>query len=248
MFFDNKTLNKNIPVPLYYQLKELLLKEIKSHKYVENDPIPTELELSEYFEISRPTVRQAISELVSEGYLYRVKGKGTFLAKPKIYQQFTQVIDSFNEEMRKKGLLPKTEVLELKIISATEKEAEMLNLKEGSKVTKLKRLRYANDEPILVVSTYIPYDLCAGLENISFERESLYKLFEDKGLYIERVKRIFEARNASASDAQLLGVEVGDAIHYFETVAYLNNDVPIEYSASKYRGDRNKFIVEIKKQ
>lgn len=81
MILDTKKLNKNIPIPLYYQLKELLPEDIKINKYSPGDPIPTEFELSEHFKISRPTVWQAISEPVNERYLYRVKGKGTFEAR-----------------------------------------------------------------------------------------------------------------------------------------------------------------------
>ena len=114
LFGGNKTLNKNIPIPLYYQLKTILLEYIREeHKDLEK-PIPTEVEISEYFGISRPTVRQAINELVVEGYLYRVKAKGTFVSKPKISQDFLLTLDSFNNEMRKKGLVPSTKILERK--------------------------------------------------------------------------------------------------------------------------------------
>lgn len=245
MIFDRKTLNKNVPIPLYYQLKELILEDINSNKYLEGDAIPTEIEISNHFGISRPTVRQAINELVNEGYLYRVKGKGTFLSKPKIYQEFTQVIDSFNEEMKKKGLLPRTKVIEFHTEPAPEHAAQMLNLKEGSKVHLLKRLRFADNEPILIVNTYIPFDMFPELIDINFEKESLYKILAERNLVIKRVRRTFEARKANENDAKLLEIDKDDPIHYFETIAYLSSNTPIEYSISRYRGDRNKFVVEI---
>ena len=77
-------INRNIPIPLYFQLKTLILDEIKSGNYKVGSLIPTEKEFSDYFLISRTTVRQAITELVQEGWLYRVKSKGTFVAQPKI--------------------------------------------------------------------------------------------------------------------------------------------------------------------
>jgi GntR family transcriptional regulator len=147
----NKSLNKNIPIPLYYQLKTILLEYIREHHSDVEEPIPTEVEISEYFGISRPTVRQAINELVVEGYLYRVKAKGTFIAKPKISQDFLLTLDSFNNEMRKKGLVPSTKILQREVIKCDEKVANVLKLEPGSDVIKLTRLRSANNEPIVFV-------------------------------------------------------------------------------------------------
>lgn len=118
---SNRSLNKNIPIPLYYQLKTILLEYIREQHPDVDEPIPTEVEISEYFGISRPTVRQAINELVVEGYLYRIKAKGTFLAKPKITQDFLLTLDSFNNEMRKRGLYPPRRSFSGKWKNATKK-------------------------------------------------------------------------------------------------------------------------------
>ena len=122
------------------------------------------MEISEYFGISRPTVRQAINELVVEGYLYRVKAKGTFVSKPKITQDFLQTLDSFNNEMRKKGLVPSTKILEREIVKSDEKVAKTLDLEPGTDVIKLTRLRFADDEPIVFVITYTLQCLPCGHE------------------------------------------------------------------------------------
>ena len=114
MLNDKSKINKNTPVPLYFQLKTLILDEIKSGRYKVGDAIPTEKELSEMFEISRTTVRQAVMELVQEGWLYREKSKGTFVAQPKIRQDFIQKIESFNDQITRSGMTPSTEVLALK--------------------------------------------------------------------------------------------------------------------------------------
>lgn len=100
--FDHQ-LDKNIPVPLYYQLKTLLEEYIEKEHSSYEEPIPTEMEISEAFGISRPTVRQAINSLVVEGRLYRKKSKGTFVTRPKIHQNFLESIQSFNEEMEEKA-------------------------------------------------------------------------------------------------------------------------------------------------
>ncbi len=244
----NRTLNKNIPIPLYYQLKEILLEYIKNHHTDFENPIPPEVELSEHFGISRPTARQAINELVVEGYLYRVKGKGTFIAKPKIKQDFLHVLDNFNNEMKKKGLTPSTKVLDLKIIKSDEKVSTALNIALGSDVIQLIRVRCADKEPIVFVTTYLPKDKCIGILKENMNTESLYKLLEEKyGLVIARATRTLETILAGEYEARLLQVEKGAPIQFFESIAYLSDDTAIEYSLAKYRGDRNKFTFELKR-
>ena len=104
-------MDRNIPVPLYYQLKQFMISQIEQNVLKEGDPVPSEEELCHILNVSRATIRQAFSELVAEGHLKRMKAKGTFIAKPKIEGEFFQTIESFNDEMRKKGLVPSTKVI-----------------------------------------------------------------------------------------------------------------------------------------
>ncbi|NLU35644.1 MAG: GntR family transcriptional regulator [Clostridiales bacterium] len=248
-YFKNKTLNKNIPIPLYYQLKEILLEYIKEYHKDEELPIPTEKELSEHFQISRPTVRQAINELVVEGYLYRKKAKGTFVSKPKIRQDFLLILDSFENEMKKKGLKPSTKLLNIEVTRSDEKVSKALNIPLGSEVVKLTRLRFANDEPIVLVVTYLPHDKCKGIMDKDLEKESMYDILEkDFGYNIARATRTLESIVAGEYEAKLLDIKKGAPIQYFESVAYLTDNTPIEYSLAKYRGDRNKFSFELKRE
>jgi GntR family transcriptional regulator len=245
MIFD-KILNKENPTPLYYQLKEILLEYIPNHR--QDSPIPTELELSHHFGISRPTVRQAISELVTEGYLYRIKGKGTFVARPKIHQEFLRVLDSFNNEIAKKDLKPSTKVLGMKVIECDKDISKALNIAVGSKVIKLKRLRFVNDEPIVIVTTYLPFNKCNLILEKDFEKESLYTVLEkDCGYILSKAVRELEAILAGEYEASLLKIEEGAPIQFIKSVTYLSDNTPIEYSFAKYRGDRNKFTFEMKR-
>jgi len=247
LFFQSKKLNRNIPVPLYYQLKQLLLNEINTGNLKEHDCLPTEIELSSCFSISRPTVRQAIYELVNEGYLSRQKGKGTFVTKPKFNQEIVHVIEDFNEGMLRKGIQPKTTVLGLQVIGTDDELIQALEIESGAKVIELSRLRYANGEPIVLVTTYIPYALCPEILNVDLKENSMYKTFEKYNLYIKKVRRVFEAQKATKADALLLGIKEDDPLMYFETKASLENGSIIEYSKCRYRGDRNTFIVELTK-
>lgn len=96
---EGKRLDKDVPIPLYFQLEKLILEEIECGNYPVGSTIPTEKELSEIFNISRTTVRQAISDLVREEHLYRIKSKGTFVSHPKLNQGFIQSIRSFNDDV-----------------------------------------------------------------------------------------------------------------------------------------------------
>ncbi len=244
----NKSINKNIPIPLYYQLKTILLEYIKEQHPDMETPIPAEVEISENFGISRPTVRQAINELVVEGYLCRIKAKGTFISKPKINQDFLLVLDSFNKEMLKKGLNPSTKVIDMKTVESDEKVSKALKLQIGSRVIELSRLRFANEEPIVFVTTYLPYALCQSILEKNLEADSLYELLEKEcRLVISRAERSLESILAGEFEAVLLQIEKGAPIQYFESVAYLSNGTPVEYSLAKYRGDRNKFTFELKR-
>lgn len=247
MQLNNKALNREIPIPLYYQLKEILLEGIQHTE--KGNPFPTELELCKHFDVSRPTVRQAINELVIEGYLRRIKGKGTFIAEPKIKQDFLTVLKSFSEEMQEKGLIPETKILEFKRTKADEKISEALNVSSGNDVVQLTRVRSANKKPIVYVTTFLSITKVPDILSKDLEHESLYKILErDYGYTIARAVRTLEARIAGTSEAKLLKIAKGDAIQFIETVAYLSDGSPIEYSLAQYRGDRNSFTFELKRQ
>ena len=248
MILEKTKIKRDIPIPLYYQLKNIILDHINSGKIKQNDMIPTELEFSLAYNISRTTVRQAIIELVYDGYLYRIKGKGTFVSKPKIEQDFIKQLESYNTEMEKKGLTPRTKLLDISVIETTAEDIlNSLNLKQDSKVIKIVRLRYANDEPIVIVETYLPYDLCSFLFEHDLEKDSLYYILSlEPNTKIVRAVRTVEAILAGENESDFLNIAIGAPVQFFSFIAFNNTDVPIEYSKSSYRGDRNKFTVEVK--
>ncbi len=239
-------LDKNIPVPLYYQLKKLLIDEITNNRLKLGDSIPTEAEFSEYLGISRPTIRQALSELVSEGYLQRLKGKGTFVSKPKIDERFFQHLQSFNNEMQQKGLNPSTQVLDLKVIKGIAGICEKLNIDVEDELVYLRRVRYADEEPVVYLETYLPYKYCKGIVEEDFVHNSLYSLMEEKyNIKIFKVVRKIEAVNADEQVAKLLHIKKNQALCLVKTTAYTEENIPSEYSIARYRGDRNQFSVEL---
>ncbi|MGI5885039.1 MAG: GntR family transcriptional regulator [Candidatus Spyradocola sp.] len=242
------TLHKDIPVPLYYQLKLQILADIKEGRLRVGDMLPPECELCKKMGVSRPTVRQAMNELVTEGHLTRCKGKGTFVSEPSVRPvdaRFFQGLQSFNEEMLQKGLLPSTRVLALEMVTDREDIATALRVTEDKRFLHLSRLRSANGQPLVVVDTWLPYGRFRGLMDEDFSVKSLYALMEQKyNVRVDRATRQFEAASVSPEDAALLGMDAGRAVCRVYTLAYAKNQ-PVEYSIARYRGDRNIFTVEL---
>ncbi len=239
-------LDKSVPIPLYFQLKELILSEIKEGNYQIGSLIPTENELSEMFDISRTTVRQAITELVQEGWLHRVKSKGTFVTKPKIEQSFIQVLGSFNDQIAESGRTPSTELLDFEVIEAPDEVAKELKLKSNEKVIYIHRKRFADEDPIVMVKTYLPYSKCKFVLNHDLEKESLYPvLASHDATQIYKVRRYIEAVEADEYDIENLNITSDKAIQQFLSIGYNLYNEPIEYSLARYRGDRNRFEVII---
>jgi GntR family transcriptional regulator len=248
--FSDIQIDKATPIPIYYQLKQILLKLIHEKKLVPGDNIPTEIELSAMFDISRTPIRQAIMELVIEGHLVRKKGRGTFVSNPKIEQRYFQTIIQSFKEMISSEHMPRTEVLELrKMVPIPEdKVYEVFQLQPNEQVTFLKRLRYADNEPLLVDEVYIS-PLCPDFIELGKERigeEGLYYfLRKDKMTRIMHAIRQVEAITASKSLSRLLQVATGFPIQMITTTGYNEAEQPVEYTTAFFRGDRNKFRVEL---
>ncbi|MDR2606809.1 MAG: GntR family transcriptional regulator [Treponema sp.] len=240
-------LDKSIPVPLYYQLKKQILSLFENASLQEGDILPPENELCETLNVSRPTIRQAFNELAMEGYLARYKGRGTFVCKPKVEEKFFNRLQSFNAEMISKGLIPKTEVLGLERLNGPHEANERLNLPLSAALIRLSRLRWANDTPLVYVETFLPFDRYRALMDVDFRTTSLYQSLDNLcHVRVNKVRREIEAVNARKKEAKLLQIAQNKALILVKTVAYSEDDsLPVEFSIARYRGDRNKFSVDI---
>ena len=248
-FFTSRQLNKRIPIPLYYQLKELLMDYIQNAQ--DQTTLPTESWFCEHFDISRSTVRQALGELSAEGYIVRHKGKGTMVVPRKIEQDFLIVLESFNDEMQEKGLTPQTVVLSHSLIQSSASVQKALQLPPGDDVVQLVRLRSIDEEPIVLVTTFLPVACfgLGGMVNEDLTHHSLYKLMESKyQVVLSSSRRMLEIRLAGDFEALHLGVRKGDPLQYIETISSNGDGSPVEYSRAYYRGDKNKFIIETKRK
>ena len=239
-------IDKNIPIPLYYQLKCQLLELINNNTLETGDMLPAEPDVCEQLSISRTTVRQAFSELVDEGYMIRFKGKGTFIAKPKVKDRFLSKLESFNDEMRSKGMTPRTKVLALEEIPGNPDCNTHLEMPLDRTLIHLCRVRYADDTPMVYLDTYLPAQQYQKLLKVDFTVASLYDELERiYGVRVSNAIREIEAVPARKKEAEYLEIPTNRPICFVRTVSYVvGRSKPIEYSLARYRGDRTKFEVQ----
>jgi GntR family transcriptional regulator len=242
----SKKVDRESPVPYYAQLKESLRAEIESGKRRPGDLLPGEPELCREFDVSRTVVRQALKELTYEGLITRRKGKGTFVASPKFTETHIQELSGFFKDMLDLGHTPYSQVLRQEVIPATSLVAERLVLPEGAPVIQIDRLRFVEQDPLVLVTTYLPYQKCPQLVEADLSHRSLYEFLETTcGLKLARGRRSIEAVAADEYQAGLLRVDPGAPLILLNSVSYLEDDTPIEYYRALHRGDRSRFEVEL---
>jgi len=238
-------LSKDSPIPLYHQLKTILLNQIETGALKPDDRLPTEEELARHCGISKITVRQALKELATKGILRREQGRGTFVAKPKL-QQGPRELTSFTEEMRRHGALASSRVLEVSTVPAETDEAERLGVAEGTQLVKLKRLRFADREPMGVQTAYLVAALVPGLEAQELATNSLYEILANRyGLAPRTARETHYAVSAGREEAALLGLPAGAPVLAAERVTYLSTGQPLELVYSAMRGDRYKIVLDL---
>jgi GntR family transcriptional regulator len=239
-------IDKTNPLPYYIQLKEILRQLIEGGQFKTGERLPGEPELCRTYQISRTVVRQALKEMTYEGLVVREKGRGTFVAEPKINESLIQRLTGFYEDMSLRGYPPVSQVLKQVKTAASRKVAGLLGLAEGASVLEIQRLRFVKGEPITLVTTYLPFELCPALLQADLTHRSLYQFIEEEcGVFIARGRRTLEAAPASEVEADLLGLEKGAPLIRLESVSYTAEGRPVEYFHALHRGDRSRFEIEL---
>jgi GntR family transcriptional regulator len=240
-----EAIDKETPIPYHYQLRELLRGEIVSGRWGVDERLPSERELCEAFDLSRTTVREAIDALVNEGLLRREKGRGTFVASPKIVEGLLQSPTGFSDSMAEQGIPIETHVLRMEVSTAPYVVAQELRIPTSEPVIVIDRLRSIFDEPILIVTSYLSQKLFPALLQEDLTHTSLYELLQRKyGIVIAKAKRYMEAVAANDMEARLLRIPTGAPLMLIESTTYNDEDVPFEYFKARHRGDRTRFLVE----
>ena len=233
------------PVPKYWRVKEVLLGRMANGLLVPGALVPPEPELCQEFGVSRITIRRAIGDLVSEGRLRTVQGKGTYVAEPKLQERFVQRAFGIYDDMERRGLTVTTLVLRQEVIPASIEVATRLEILVDTPVHVIDRLRLVQEEKLLVSTTYIPEALCPGLREEDLTSGSLYRILRERyGLSIARGTRSLEAVGAGQWEARQLDLALGSPLLLLYNVAYLPEGRPFEYSRVLHRGDRARIEIE----
>lgn len=237
-------LDKRGPVPIYHQLKELIRQKIEDGEWASGALIPSERELCEQYDISRMTVRHALSELVHEGLLYREQGKGTFVAEPRITQELGQ-LTGFTQDMQTRSKTPGAKVLCVERQPAAPPTAQALQIQPGRPLIVVERLRLADREPMAIEASHLSFRGCEELLQQDLS-QSLYQLLrEEYQLIPTRAEQQIEADDCTSREAELLAVPPGSPVLRNRRTTYDQRDRPFEYTKSVYRGDRYIFHVEL---
>ncbi len=239
---NGMTIDKKSPIPIYYQLKNIVKDDIESGALKPGTALPSEREYSERFGISRMTVRQALKELENEGLVVRERGRGSFVARPKIEQKD---IMSFTQMVREMGMEPSAQVIALKR-TAIGKLHEKFTLDEREGMFSLTRLRCAGNVPVAVETDYIPESYVPGIDSKDLTG-SLYELLKDEyGMEIISSRSSFEAVMSDHYLERILSMEGHMPLLKVESINMA--DKPVFYETSFYRSEVFKYIVNIYKK
>lgn len=237
-------IDKASVVPIYYQLRTLIERRIASGQYLIGACLPSEREFCETYQISRMTVRQAINDLVKEGFLRREQGKGTYVAKPKIEQGLSR-LTSFTEDMHSRNLQPGTKLIQFNLSSAMGRIAKRLHLSDGEEVYEIIRLRLADGEPMAIETAYVPVKFAPGLPAERMAAGSLYAMLTEQGIQLCHADQTLEAATARTYEAEYLHIRPRDPVLLIERTTFDDSGNPVEFVKSVYRGDRYKFSIKL---
>lgn len=241
-----RKVSKESPIPLYYQLKEILQEMIDNEELKPGDTIPPERELCEFQGISRMTARRAILALVNEGVLTRAQGKGTFVAEPK--PKHLLQLKGFTEEMEEQGFTVRTQILSFQIAEATLKLKKQLKMeRDQDLVYEIMRLRFVNDMPFAVETVWLNHGKVSGLRKEMLEDASLYSVLGVQyGLYPEYAQQTIEPIMLNEYECGLLEVKPPSLAILFRRTTYSKRGEVMEYTKCIYRADSHKYEVYLR--
>ena len=231
-------LNPNSRLPLYHQLYEIFQDKIRAGQWKPDDMIPAESELIASYGVSRITVRKVLDMLVKEGHIRRERGRGTFVAHPRLEHGMTRIV-SFTEDMRQRGFSPGTRILFSGLVPAPANIAEALKVPVGEELARIDRLRLADDEPLCVEESFLVHRYMPGILEHDLSRNSLREVKQrEYGIRWSRATQTIRAIAAPPEIAHLLSIKAGAPLLYFERVTCSQDEIPVEYLRVYYRADR----------
>ena len=234
------TINKNEIVINY------ILDNIKNKNYLPGQTIESETELSNKLNISRMTIRKALSILTNEGIIYKEKGRGTFIAKRPKYAEFMCGV-GFSNEARKRGMQPSTKNATINLIEANEKLAQILNVKINDKLWKVNRVRCCDGIPVVYECEYFIYEQCQDL-TIDIINTSIFDHLEKKGISFAYADQKMEAIKCPADIAKALEIDKDHPVIKMSLTSYTKNGMPFNYGHEYYRTDKFTLVQSVYKK
>ena len=241
-------LNHNGPTPVFLQIERWIQQQIEQGHWPEHYKLVNEIDLARDLGVSRGTIRRAISELITEGMLVRIHGKGTFVAAKNLEQPLAERLVAFSEALIERGIPYETQVLAQELITPNDQVVSLLSVPAESKVFYLERVRYVAQTPVIYLQNYVVATRCPGIEEVDFTTNRLFHVLETRyGLVLDWGRRTFEAQAAGANIAALLQISECAPIMKLEQLVYLNDGSPIELSHDWLRGDRFRLTATLKR-
>lgn len=238
------------PIPIYYQIREQLRRQIVGGHLKHGDTLPTEMEICAECGVSRMTARQALSQLAYEGLVVRQRGRGTFVAAPKATLDSSQFpLQSYTELLGQIGMQAGAIVLAQVVEPATEAVAAQLKVNPGDPLVRITRQRLMRSEPMSLETSYYPHSRCPGLANLDLTNQSVYRLIEERyGVAPAYATDTIELSVAGSYEAKELKISEGVPVVLVTRLSFLEDDTPLEFTQTIHRGDRFKSIVHRARQ
>jgi GntR family transcriptional regulator len=235
-------------VPLHAQLRDLLRSRILDGEYLQNSQMPSESELGAMFKVSRITVRQALGDLQKEGLIFKIHGKGTFVSKPKAFQNVS-TLQGLAESLTGRGYEVINRLRSFRFVPADKQVAERLGVAEGEVVTQIKRVRLINREPVSLEITYLRQAVGERLENADLVTRDIFLILEnDCGIALGHADLAIDAVLADSDLTQALNVEPGSPIMRIERLTHDAEGQPVDFEHLYYRGDAFQYRLRIDRQ
>ena len=233
-------------MPKYHQLAQILRTKIESGDWQPKSPIPSERQLGLLYDVSRPTIRQAIELLIREGYLYREHGRGTFVMPQKLQKGLLE-LTSFSEDLLKRGIAPGQEILEMGMEVPPEKVRQLLDLPKDQKVLRIKRIRLGDNIPIGLQTSFLVLMPGQKIEREELQATgSLYKILQEKLHIIPwAADETLEVASATPEEAAILQISPGSPLLLNERVLWSQERKAVEYVKILYRGDRYRYTMRL---
>ncbi|RRD95758.1 GntR family transcriptional regulator [Clostridiales bacterium COT073_COT-073] len=237
----------DLRLPKYYQVKKAIAEKIENGDFSANEQIPSERELMDSYKVSRITIRKAIDELVTEGYLYKIQGKGTYVKTDEGSSNLFAIL-SCTEDVMRLGMKPSKKLVVSDVVKAGLKKAKALEIDSEDSLYMVGRIMYADQEPLNYTVTFLPVKLFPDLPKHELAEESLYEMLQvEYGVKITKARRTMEAILAKDEIAEYLELKEGSPIILFRCITYgiaNGKEIPIENFKCYYRTDKFKFYID----